>query len=175
MKKKSFEEKQLKRTMVRIEEVSSEINAELDIIFEELDRKGKWNEFMSNINNIKPKTVVVEDVTPDKYYETLHFVFHVVEKFEDFRTSVEIAAIEDYLLTGKGIEEVELPAGVIELLEQIGITIEPGEANAPFICNDDYYEQLSIFFLKSRKFLELLTRAHSLLKASKSYIFQHFC
>jgi hypothetical protein len=175
MKKKSFEEKQLKRTMVRIEEVSAGISTELEVIFEELDRKGKWNEFMSNIDSIKPAKGAVDEVKPEKYYEALHFVFHIVEKFEDFRTSVEIAAIEDYLFTGRGIDAVELPLPAIELFDELGIHIEPGEANAQAISNDDYYERLSIFYLKSRRLLELMTKAHNILKESKLYIFQHYC
>ncbi|HEX2975747.1 MAG TPA: hypothetical protein VHO68_07410, partial [Bacteroidales bacterium] len=38
-------------SMYRIGKVAKEIGDELNIIYEELERKGRWNEFMKNIDN----------------------------------------------------------------------------------------------------------------------------
>ncbi|MGE5406349.1 MAG: hypothetical protein ACM3NR_01450, partial [Methanosarcina sp.] len=151
--KKSFEEKQLSRTMVQIEKVTSEINDDLDLIYEELERKGKWNEFMCNIDKVKPRKGRVDDVLPENYYEALHFVFHITDKYEEFRTVVEISAIEAFLLEGKGIEAIELPEDFIEMLNNIGIRIEPGVSVAPVIKNHKYNDCICDFYMKSTKIL----------------------
>lgn len=173
--KKSFEEKQLSRTMVQIEKVSSEINTELDLIYEELERKGKWNEFMCNIEKIEPRKGSVDDVLPENYYEALHFVFHIIDKYEEFRSVVELSAIEAFLLEGKGIDAIELPEDFMVLLSDKGIGIEPGISIAPVIKNDKYADCLCDFYIKSGRILELIIKANKTLKASKTYIFQHYC
>ncbi|HEX2975746.1 MAG TPA: hypothetical protein VHO68_07405 [Bacteroidales bacterium] len=174
MKKKSFEEKQLDRTMCRIGKVAKEIGDELNIIYEELERKGRWNEFMKNIDNARPKKGPVDDVAPENYYETLHFAFHITDKFDDLSCEVELNALEDFLLTGKGIDTVELPEKDLKVLKKLGIRIEGGVSNAHTICNPEYEERICIFLLKSRHILELTRKALRILRESKAFIFLHY-
>jgi hypothetical protein len=175
MRTRSFEEKQLSQKLFEIENVSAEISIELDIIFKELDRKGKWNEFMSNLDSIKPKKKFsMADVSPENYYESLHFAFDIMSKSEDLRDEVEASAMEADLLRGKGMEEIDMPSGMMQMLNESGIYIQAGRSDATPIRNEKYTDRVCLYNLKSKRILRLMEKALNVLKDSKTYIFLKF-
>lgn len=176
MRTRSFEEKQLSKKIFEIENVAAEISIELDQIFKELDRKGKWDEFMLNLDKVKPKKKYsITDVAPENYYESLHFAFDMMSKSDEFREQVEFAAMEADLLKGKGMQAIEMPCGMVEHLGSIGVIITPGISDAPPIRNDKYTDRVCLFNLKSNRILRLMEKALSILKESKNYIFMKYC
>ncbi|HLN22001.1 MAG TPA: hypothetical protein VK213_12985 [Bacteroidales bacterium] len=176
MRNRSFEEKQLSKKIFEIENVAAEISIELDIIFRELDRKGKWDEFMLNLDKIKPKKkYTLTDVCPQNYFESLHFAFDMMSKFDDLKLQVEISSTEADLLKGKGIHEIEMCPELVELLNMHGISVNPGAADAPPVKNDKFTDRICLYYLKSRRTLRLMEKALSVLKESKSYIFSRYC
>ncbi len=175
MRTRSFEEKQLSKKIFEIENVAAEISIELDLIFKELDKKGKWDEFMLNLDKVKPKKKFsMTDVAPENYYESLHFAFDMMSKSDEFRIQVEYSALEADLLKGKGIQEIEMPCGMIELLCSHGISVTPGIADAPPIKNDKYTDRVCLYNLKSKRILRLMEKALCILKESKAYIFMKY-
>lgn len=175
MRTRSFEEKQLANNIFEIENVAAEISIELDEIFKQLDRKGKWDEFMLNLDKVKPKKKYsMADIAPENYYESLHFAFDMLSKSDDFREQVDMAATEADLLKGKGIQDIEMPFGISDVLESLGIAIIPGTADAPPIKNDKYSDRVCLFNLKSKRILRLLEKALLTLKESKTYIFMKY-
>lgn len=176
MRTRSYEEKQLSSKIFEIENVAAEISIELDQIFKELDRKGKWDEFMLNLDKVKPKKKsCVTDVSPENYYESLHFAFDMMSKSDDFRAQVEMSASEADLLKGKGMEEIEMPFELVEHLGAIGVCITPGKSDASPIRNDKYTDRVCLYNLKSRRILRLMEKALTTLKESKTYIFMKYC
>lgn len=175
MRTRSFEEKQLSQKLFEIENISAEISIELDLIFKELDRKGKWNEFMENLDRIKPKKKFsTADVSPENYYESLHFAFDIMSKSDDLREEVELSAMEADLLRGRGMEEIDMPQGMIELLNESGAFIEAGRSDATPIRNEKYTDKVCLYSLKSKRILRLMEKALTTLKESKAYIFMKY-
>lgn len=175
MRNRSFEEKQLSKKIFEIENVAAEISIELDTIFRELDRKGKWAAFMKNLDKIKPvKKFSINDVCPANYYESLHFAFDMMSKFDDLKLQIELAATEADLLKGKDIDEIKLSFELVDLLSRHGIVVSPGKADAPPVKNDKYHDRVNLFYLKSRRTLRLMEKALSVIKESKSYIFNKY-
>lgn len=175
MRTRSFEEQQLSQKLFEIENVSAEISIELDLIFKELDRKGKWQEFMTNLDRIKPsKKFSMADVSPENYYESLHFAFDIMSKSDDLMEEVRLASIEADLLRGRGMESVEMPAGMIQLLTDLGIYIQSGRSDATPIRNEKYTDRVCLYNLKGKRILRFMERALLTLKDSKTYIFLKF-
>lgn len=176
MRTRSFEEKQLSNKLFEIENVAAEISIELDLIFKELDRKGKWDEFMLNLDKVKPKKKYsMADVAPENYYESLHFAFDMMSKADEFRDQVEMSAIEADLLKGKGMQEIEMPCEILAALTGHGISLTPGVSDAPPIRNEKYTDRVCLFNLKSKRILRLMEKALGILKESKTYIFMRYC
>lgn len=176
MRTRSFEEKQLSTKLFEIENVAAEISIELDLIFKELDRKGKWDEFMLNLDKVKPrKKYSMADVAPENYYESLHFAFDMMSKSYEFREQVELASSEADLLKGKGLHEIEMHCEMLEILKSLGISITPGLSDAPPIKNDKYTDKICLFNLKSKRILRLMEKSLGILKESKTYIFMRYC
>lgn len=175
MRTRSFEEKQLSQKLFEIENVSAEISIELDLIFKELDKKGKWDEFMTNLDRIKPKKKFsMADVSPENYYESLHFAFDIMSKSEDLRDEVETSCVEADLLRGKGMEEIDMPSGMLRILNESGIYIEAGRSDATPIRNEKYTDRICLYNLKSKRILRLMEKALRILKESKTYIFMKY-
>jgi hypothetical protein len=175
MRTRSFEEKQLANKIFEIENVAAEISIELDEIFKQLDRKGKWDEFMLNLDRVKPKKKYsMVDVAPENYYESLHFAFDMLSKTDEFREQVDMAATEADLLKGKGMHEIEMPVGMADTLKSLGIAMVPGISDAPPIKNDKYSDRVCLFNLKSKRILRFLEKALCTLKESKAYIFMKY-
>lgn len=176
MRTRSYEEKQLSNKIFEIENVAAEISIELDQIFKELDRKGKWDEFMLNLDKVKPKKKsIATDVSPENYYESLHFAFDMMSKSDDFMEQVEMAAREADLLKGKGMEAIEMPCEMVDHLKTIGVSIIPGLSDAAPIRNEKYTDRVCLYNLKSMRILRLMEKALSILKKSKTYIFMKYC
>jgi hypothetical protein len=175
MRNRSFEEKQLSKKMFEIENISAEISIELDQIFKELDRKGKWDEFMLNLDKVpSKKKYSMADVSPENYFESMHFAFDMMSKFDELRLQVELASEEADLLKGRGIESIELPESALEFLKELGIEVKPGISDAPPIKNGKYSDRICLYYLKSRRTLRLMEKALSILKESKSIIFTRY-
>ena len=175
MKNRSIEEKQLSKKMFDLENISAEISIELDEIFRELDRKGKWEEFMVNLDKEHPcKKYCPTSVKPENYYESLHFSFDMMSKYDELKSQVESATTEADLLKGRGMEIIEMPPEVITFLESLGICIKPGKSDAPPIRNEKYSNRISVFNLKGRRVLRLMEKALDTVKLSKTYIFSKY-
>lgn len=175
MRNRSFEEKQLSQKIFEIENIAAEISIELDTIFTELDRKGKWAAFMKNLDKIKPaKKFSVNDVCPSNYYECLHFAFDMMSKFDDLKVQIELSATEADLLKGKDIDEIKLSFELVDVLSRHGIVVAPGKANAPSVRNEKYHDRVNLYYLKSRRTLRLMEKALSVIKESKTYIFNKY-
>lgn len=175
MRNRSFEEKQLLQKLFEIENITAEISIELDQIFKELDRKGKWDEFMLNLDKLQPKKKYsMADVSPENYFESLHFAFDMLGKFDDLRFQVELASDEADLLKGKDIDSIRLPEPAVECLSSHGISLMPGKADVPPIKNDRYSDRICLYYLKSRRTLRLMEKSLAVLKQSKSYIFTRY-
>ncbi len=175
MRTRSFEEKQLAKKIFDIENVAAEISIELDEIFKQLDRKGKWDEFMLNLDKVKPrKKYSMADVAPENYYESLHFAFDMISKADEFREQVEMSAAEADLLKGKGIQDIDMPYEMTDILKSLGISMPAGVKDAPPIKNDKYSDRVCLFNLKSKRILRLLEKALLILKESKAYIFMKY-
>ncbi|HEX2921068.1 MAG TPA: hypothetical protein VHO50_07880 [Bacteroidales bacterium] len=175
MRNRSSEEKHLSQKIFEIENIAAEISIELDSIFKELDRKGKWDEFMLNLDKIKPKKKLIAiDVCPENYYESLHFAFDMMSKFDEFKVQVELSAMEADLLKGKGIHEIPLHDELLEYLDKIGVILLPGSADVPPIRNEKYSDRVRLYYLKSRRTLRLIEKALSVLVESKAYIFMKY-
>jgi len=176
MRTRSFEEKQLSKKIFDIENVAAEISIELDQIFKQLDRNGKWDEFMLNLDKVKPKKkYTMADVAPENYYESLHFAFDMMSKSDEFREQVEMAATEADLLKGKGMQDIEMPLEIVDTLQSLGISLTPGISDAPPIKNDKYSDRVCLFNLKSKRIIRLMEKALCTLKESKTYIFMKYC
>ncbi|HEX2969718.1 MAG TPA: hypothetical protein VHO46_11515 [Bacteroidales bacterium] len=176
MRTRSYEEKQLSKKIFEIENIAAEISIELDHIFRELDRKGKWDEFMLNLDKVKPKKKYsMAEVSPENYYESLHFAFDMLSKTDEFKAAVELAATEADLLKGRGINEIALSEELNDFLKTIGVSIDPGISNAPPIKNDKYCDRICLFNLKSARILRFMEKSLCTLKESKTYIFMKYC
>jgi hypothetical protein len=175
MRNKSIEEKQLSKKLFDLENISAEISIELDYIFKELERKGKWDEFMSNLDKIQPSRKFIHTcVSPENYYECLHFAFDMMSKYDELRDQIESASAEADLLKGRGMECVEMPADALNILQSLGICIEDGSSDTTPIRNEKYHERIALYQLKSRRVLRLMEKALDTLRKSKRYIFSKY-
>lgn len=175
MRNKSFEEKQLSSKIFEIENVAAEISIELDQIFRELDRKGKWDEFMLNLDKVKPKKKKNSaEVAPENYYESLHFAFDMMSRSDEFREQITLESEQADLLKGKGMQEIKMPDDMLKLLQSVGISVEPGISDTHPIKNDKYSDRVCFFNLKSKRILRLMEKALCTLKESKTYIFMKY-
>jgi hypothetical protein len=176
MKRKSFEEKQLEENLIDLDIISAEIYIELDLIYKELYSKGKWNEFVLNLDSVE--ATVNEDhewnLMPENYYECLHYAFSIIDRFDEFRIKVENTNTEAKLLEGEDIEEVVLPEEALNELENLGIAVEAGHSEAPHINNDKYEDSIFFYCQTSRRMLEKMEKILETLRESKKYIFLKF-
>lgn len=176
MRARSFEEKQLSKKIFELENVAAEISIELDQIFKELDKKGKWDEFMLNLDKVKPsKKFNMASVVPENYYESLHFAFDMMSKTDEFREQVQREAAEADLLKGKGMQEIDMPCEITDMLQSLGISVDPGISDASPIKNDKYSDRVCLFNLKSKRMIRMMEKALCTLKESKTYIFMKYC
>jgi hypothetical protein len=176
MKNKSCEEKQLVKNLLDSDVLSNEIYKELDLIHKELDRKGKWDEFVLNLDRteFRQETELLINEMPENYYESLYVAFNIIDKYDEFKMKVNAAIDEAELLFGDGLESFKFPPDAITFLESIGISFEPEQLESPFIRNSKYETRIYTFFLNSRKILKSLKKALGILRKSKEFIFSSF-
>jgi hypothetical protein len=176
MKNKSCEEKQLLKNLMDSDVLSTEIYKELDHIHKELERKGKWDDFVINLDKteFRQETELLINEVPENYYESLYVAFNIIDKYDEFKMKVNVAIDEAELLNGDGLESFKLPADALNFLESIGICIQPGLSESPLIRNTKYETTIYTFFLNSRKILKSLKKALSILRKSKEFICSSF-
>lgn len=176
MKRKSFEEKQLEENLIDLDIISAEIYIELDLIYKELYNKGKWNEFVLNLDSVEASVNEDQDwnLLPENYYECLHYAFSIIDMFDEFRIRVENTNTEAKLLDGEDIEDVVLPEEALNELENLGIAVEPGHSDAPYINNEKYQDSIFCYCQTSRRMLDKMEKILETLRESKKYIFTKF-
>ncbi len=166
MKKKSFEERQLSINLIELDILSELIVNELDLIYKELERKGRWLGFIQNLDKVpaKRQRQTIADIHAKDYYECLHYALSIIEKYDEFKTKVESAKNENKL---KKADELELPADILDYLGSIGISIETPEAPAR---SESYVDIICVFYLGSSRMMEVMDKVLKKLKESKKYI-----
>ncbi len=176
MKNKSCEEKQLLKILLDSDGLSTEIYKELDFIHKELERKGKWDDFVLNLDKteFRQETELLINELPENYYESLYVAFNIIDKYDAFRIKVNAAIDEAEFMNGSGLESFKIPQDAINFLESIGISIESDHSAPPLIRSIKYETQIYTFFLNSRKILKSLKNALSVLRKSKEFIFSSF-
>lgn len=166
MKKKNFEERQLSRNLIELDILSESIVNELDVIYNELERKGRWMEFIENLDKVPAKKQhhKISDVMANDYYECLHYALSIIEKYDEFKTKIESAERENKM---KKVDKMELPVEISEQLNRIGISTEiPAEPTS----NESYFDIICIFYLSSTRMIEVMDKILHKLKESKKYI-----
>lgn len=176
MKRKSFEEKQLEENLVDLDIITAEIYIELDLIYKELYKKGKWSEFVLNLDSVEESNNEDQDynLLPENYYECLYYAFTIIDQYDEFRSKVENTNNEAKLLEGENIEEIALPEEALNELESLGIALESDHSEVPFIKNDLYEENIFCYCNTSRRMLEKMEKILVILRESKKYIFSQF-
>jgi hypothetical protein len=176
MKNKRCEEKQLLKNLLDSDVLSTEIYKELDLIHKELDRKGKWNDFVLKLDSteFRQEAELLINEIPENYYESLYVAFNIIDKYDEFKMRVNTAIDEAELLNGDSIESFKIPQDAINFLVSIGISIEPDHSDPPLLRIRKYENLIYTYFLNSRKILKSLKKALSVLRKSKEFIFSSF-
>jgi hypothetical protein len=172
MRKKSFEEKQLTLNMIELSILSDSIIKELDSIYGELEKKGKWNEFVENLEKIPAKedSYLLTEAIPENYYECLLLSLTVIDRYDEFKCKAESAQREDKL---RNLDNRKLPDELLQILRNLGISsaqetdIQPGNTESP-------QDKICVLYLNSKILIPGLQKALVTIKESKSFIFLKF-
>ena len=172
----SFEEGRLSENLVELDCIAAEISNELDLIYKELDRNGKWKDFIVNLDKIQVRknNRSFSNVIPENYYENIHFAFNIIEKYEELKSEVETTIAEANLLRGENLEKVEMPEEMLIYLKDLGISLDTGISNVPSLSNESTEEKICIFYLNSCRLLEFMGKALDILRGSRIYIFSQY-
>jgi hypothetical protein len=170
MKKRIFEEKQLSKNMIELDILCEAITGELDVIYKELERKGKWSDFVQNLESLpaNKESYPLTDAEPENYYECLLLALTVIDKYDDFKTKVESAAKENHLIESTKVEEIELPFELLDHLNFLGISVGSKEP----VEQETYEDKVCVFYLNSRNLIEGMEKALRTVRESKTYIFK---
>lgn len=166
MKKKSFEERQLSINLIELDILSESIVNELDLIYKELERKGRWLGFIQNLDKVpaKRQRQAIADVHAKDYYECLHYALSIIEKYDEFKTRIESAELENKM---KKVDKMDLPSEISEHLNSIGISTEISNEPASI---ESYIDIICIFYLSSARMIDVMDKVFHKLQESKKYI-----
>lgn len=174
MRKKSFEEKQLSLNMIELSILSESIIKELDSIYGELEKKGKWNEFVENLEKIPAKedSYLLSEAIPENYYECLLLSLTVIDRYDEFRCKAE-ATQREYKL--RKLDNRKMPDELSCILLNLGISsshvndIQPvtGDSENP-------HDKICVLYINSSILIPGLQKALLTIRESKSFIFLNF-
>lgn len=166
MKKKNFEERQLSRNLIELDILSESIVNELDLIYKELERQGRWSDFIENLDKVpaKKRHNKISDIMAKDYYECLHYALSIIEKYDEFKTRIESAERENKM---KKVDKMDLPSEISEHLNSIGISTEISKEPASI---ESYIDIICIFYLSSTRMIDVMDKVFHKLQESKKYI-----
>lgn len=178
MKRKSFDQKQLEENLVDLDIITAEIYIELDLIYKELHVKGKWNDFVLNLD--KAVAAVKDDpefnLLPENYYVCLHYAFSIIDKYDEFRAKIDDPNpnTEERSFEAEDVENMALSDELMNELEILGISVEPNVFPVLHINNEINEDSIFCYCQISRRMIEKMESILYTLRESKSFIFsQH--
>lgn len=156
--------------MIELDILCEAITAELDTIYKELERKGKWTDFVENLEKmpVKKESYPLTDAEPENYYECLLLALTVIDKYDDFKTKVESASKENHLVESTKVGEMKLSSELLDHLKFLGISVESKEP----VEQETYEDKVCVFYLNSRNLIEGMEKALCTVRKSKNYIFK---
>lgn len=157
--------------LIELSILSDSIIKELDSIYGELEKKGKWNEFVENLEKIPAKedSYLLTAVVPENYYECLLLSLTVIDRYDEFKCKAESAQRESKL---RNLDNRKMPDELSDILSNLGISSGYEKKIQPETENSQ--DKICVLYLNSSILIPGLQKALVTIRESKSFIFLNF-